>query len=79
MGNIFGMGTTMNFLHLLRQYLAGRHAPSTAGLEAPLLSEPEEHDADASVAPVAFDQVERLNGSGASLETLLEMNRVQGW
>jgi hypothetical protein len=77
MGNIFGMGTTMNFLHRLRQYLAGR---SAAGLEASLLSEPEKHDdADTGVAPVAFDQVERLNGSGASLETLLEMNRVQGW
>ena len=29
--------------------------------------------------PVAFDEIERLSGSGASLETLLEMNRVQGW
>ena len=45
------------------------------------LSEPQisEQDADTSATPVAFDQVERLNGSGASLETLLEMNRVQGW
>jgi hypothetical protein len=74
MGNIFGMGTTMNFLHRVRQHLMGRLAQSTAGPE-----QISEHDADTTVAPVAFDQVERLNGAGASLETLLEMNRVQGW
>ena len=66
----------MNFLHRLRQRLTGRLAQSTAGPERPQISD---QDADISAAPVAFDQVERLNGSGASLETLLEMNRVQGW
>ncbi len=76
MGNIFGMGTTMNFLHRLRQHLTGRLAHGTVAPERPQLSE---QDADTSAEPVAFDQVERLNGSGASLETLLEMNRVQGW
>jgi hypothetical protein len=77
MGSIFGMGTTMNFLHRLRQHLTGRLAQGTVVVpERPQLSE---QDADTSAEPVAFDQVERLNGSGASLETLLEMNRVQGW
>ena len=76
MGNIFGMGATMNFLHRLRQRLSGQLAQSNAGPERPQISEQDTHT---SAAPVAFDQVERLNGSGASLETLLEMNRVQGW
>jgi hypothetical protein len=64
----------MNFLHRLRQHLMGRLAQSTAGPE-----QVSEQDITNSAAPVAFDQVERLNGSGASLETVLEMNRVQGW
>jgi hypothetical protein len=67
----------MNFLHRLRQCLTGRLAQGTVVVpERPQLSE---QGADTSASPVAFDQVERLNGSGASLETLLEMNRVQGW
>jgi hypothetical protein len=69
----------MKFLHRLRQRLAGRLVQSNPSLERPPLSEHEEQGADSNVAPVAFDQVERLSGSGASLETLLEMNRVQGW
>jgi hypothetical protein len=66
----------MNFLHRLRQRLTGRRAPRATGPERPRIRE---HAADTGATPVAFDQVERLNGSGASLETLLEMNRVQGW
>ncbi len=66
----------MNFLNRLRQRLTGRVAQGAAGPERPQLSE---QDAGDSAAPAVFDQVERLNGSGASLETLLEMNRVQGW
>lgn len=66
----------MNFLHRLRQRLTGQIEQSTVG---PALPEVSEQDADTSETQVAFDQVERLSGSGASLETLLEMNRVQGW
>ena len=68
----------MNFLQRLRLRLLGWPAESGTGPEQVQPRGPEELDTDASV-PVAFDQVERLNGSGASLETLLEMNRVQRW
>jgi len=69
----------MNFLQRLRMRLTGRAAMSSAGLQRLPANGHEEHDADTNVPAVAFDQVERLSGSGASLETLLEMNRVQGW
>ena len=67
----------MNFLQRLRLHLLGW--PADYGTEPQREQSPErkEHDTDAG-APAALDQVERLNGS-ASLETLLEMNRVQGW
>lgn len=64
----------MSFLQRLRLRLLGWPADHASGPHR----EHEEHDPSAAV-PVVFDQVERLNGSGASLETLLEMNRVQGW
>jgi len=66
----------MNFLHRLRQHLTGLPAPVTAPSEQP---QDTEQLPNPGAEPVAFDQVERLTGSGASLETLLEMNRVQGW
>jgi len=70
------MGTTMNFLHRLRQHLTRVPIPATTVAEVPQTTEQQPNPGG---EPVAFDQVERLTGSGASLETLLEMNRVQGW
>jgi hypothetical protein len=68
----------MNFLQRLRLRLLGWPADSNTEPQRAHPQGPDEQDASASV-PVAFDQVERPDGSGASLDTLLEMNRVQGW
>jgi hypothetical protein len=69
----------MNFLHSLHRHLARRPGKRTGGLRRLWGRQHERRDTDADAAPVPFDQVERLNDSGASLESLLEMNRVQGW
>lgn len=70
----------MNLIHGLRRRLARRRARRGSGPRRLLLGRPNRREpAAADAAPVAFDQVERLTDSGASLESLLEMNRVQGW
>jgi hypothetical protein len=69
----------MNFLQRLRLRLPGWPAEKDIGPERVQPREPEEYDTVAGVPPVAFDQVEHPDGSGPSLDTLLEMNRVQGW
>ena len=74
--NIFEMGTTMNFLHRLRQHLTGRLPQSTVG--------PERRRSATRTQTSARHRLRSTRssasmGSGASLETLLEMNRVQGW
>jgi hypothetical protein len=67
----------MKLLHRLQRRFGRGPAQVLGGLQPPL--QHEGHDADGAVPPVPFDQIERLSDSGASLETLLELNRVQGW
>jgi hypothetical protein len=73
------MGTIMNLIHGLHRRLERRREQRAGGLRRLLLGRRERHEASANVAPVPFDQVERLNDSGASLESLLEMSRMRGW
>jgi hypothetical protein len=69
----------MNLIHGLRRRLRRRRAQRAGGLRRLLLGRREKGEPAAEAAPVAFDQVERLNDSGASLASLLEMNRMRGW
>jgi hypothetical protein len=74
------MGTIMNFIYGLHRRLARRPGQRAGGLRRLWSRKHDQHGAGANAtAPVPFDQVERLNDAGASLESLLEMNRVQGW